>query len=168
MKKMKILKKEDENLYNTFSDYMSKEALDKLKKGKIPGVTDELEEGLITYIIIQIKEFSYPKNIELISDIVEIISKNNGFISNILPCFVLATFGFPFEDNTGIPSCEKTVSDIIEKFTIKIKIVYGSEHGVYMNVGTTKIISFIPLIPNFSQKIDFLLRLKFGKIREIK
>jgi hypothetical protein len=163
MKIKSILKGKSEEPANLFSEFLTEDALNKLKKGKPLNDISNAKKGMINFVIVQVRDESLEKTSEILSQVVELIFKNEGFISAIVSSIVIATYGFPKEIvQDGNELLQNIAKLIIEKYKLNVRVVYGSAPGLYGNWGIPQSQFFGPLIPHIDKKLINLFNLKFG------
>jgi len=169
MKKLFSFKKPKEGeLRNAFSKYVPADIFDSIMAGKLNAIELPFKKGLINFIIIQLKEEPIEELQNLHKEVVSTILENNGFVVGIISTIVLATFGFPFQDDKNAAGlCEHTGYSLLKSLGDQIKVIYGSDEGFYGNIGTSKYSNYGPLIPRFNNKLSFLMNLEYGKLMKI-
>ena len=155
--------KPDKETLDILSKYITDDALDKIKKGELPPKPLP-QNGNITYLIVQMKDDTVAKTSSIIKKVIKIIMKNDGFAACYLSSFVIATFGFPFnDDEDAYTLCKNTCEMLINDLKSEIKILYGVDEGIFDDWGEADLAVYGPIISNVSEKIDMLLKLDFGK-----
>lgn len=157
-------KSEYEKIHKLFSKSIGKKQLDKISANK-----DEkefgYEEGLIYYILFQVKEESYKEIRQLIEKSINIIIEYDGIISNMMSSVVLVYF--MLNDEKAIEKQVKLSSHLIDILGNNIKIVYGNANGAVGLLGSTKRLQHVPIIPNMTIAINELIQLEYGKFIKV-
>jgi hypothetical protein len=152
-----FFKKRQNDLEDSLAKYVS------LEGGQL---ASSESHGILDFMIILVAETEPPGLTDLISKCVTLISANRGVVSTITSSLIVATFGFPF-DETGSVARRETADRLSSAFGSSIRIVHGSEAGSMGNQGTSKILHYGPRISDFAGKLQTLLNLPAGGVKEL-
>ena len=105
-----------------------------------------------------------------LSSAIEILTRRDGFVADMMSSVVLGIFGLPLVDQDLEKSRgqqAKVVARLIEEFGDDIRLVYGIADGLAGDVGAPSNPSFGVLLPDLANKLSALFALAFGKAAQI-
>ncbi len=150
----------------TFSQFVSKEAMDDILSGKVDG--DELrklKESQLEFVFVAVQGSSAQQISERMGMVADLAIQHKGVVDSLISSLVIVVFGmFPNENEKNRFSL---VNALQEKFGSEIKIIHGSEKGHCGNLGGKNRLSYSFIIPSFLEAIKQLSSANFGEVKEI-
>jgi len=123
---------------------------------------------LIGYNIIQVRDDDVERLNNQIARITEFIFQNRGVISDKTLSLLVITFGAPVPAHADPAEASKSVAmQLVETFANDVKVVYGSGNALVGSWGDPPCMSFGPMFPLFSQRLEVLCQMDYGSLREM-
>ena len=152
-------------LKKTFSQFLTKEGLDKLESGELGQSSNVLKESNLEFVFISVNGISAQEISNRMGLIADLALEHNGFVDSMVSSIVLVIYGiFPTQPGKSRHTLIEALSN---KFGSEIKVVHGKTVGHYGNLGGPQRMSFSFIILEFLDLITQLAAIDFGVIKEI-
>lgn len=153
--------KDKKFIIDAFSKYIDKEVVEDIfKNGEILSET-ESEIKNIYYIVYQVKDDSFERINTLIEKSLNVVLKHGG-IYDIISSFVIVYYKTNDDNNEN--RNVNLANKLLDSLKKDIRIIHGKAPGALINLGTKNNLNFGPLIINFGEKIEKLVKTEFGEI----
>ena len=157
------------NIQSKLSKYISDEAAEKISTSAKGPSEVEVKSGIVSFILIQIKDDELNDIDRLITSASSILMEQGFMIVSVVSSLVVATIGFPVREvENPIKICERVVKELAGKHPHELKLLYGSLSGKYGAFGHPKSKRFGPILPKFGELLNQLTALKYGELQTVK
>lgn len=122
------------------------------------------------YVLLQVRDAELDKLPERLSSAIEILTRRDGFVADMMSSVVLCVFGLPLIDEdpeTSRNQQAKAVARLVSELGTDVRLIYGVVQGLAGDVGGPSSPSFGVLLPDVASKLKALFALEFGKAAQV-
>lgn len=123
-------------------------------------------EGNYGFVVVQVMEGDLSRTWELVTRVCELGTTHDAFAGHILSSIVMFCYGVVPGANSPDPS--EFVLALHAQFGSNIRVVHGTFHGLFGNMGSEPRWSFGPVFPDTTRIFSELIALEFGQGKELK
>jgi hypothetical protein len=157
-------------LRRAFSPYISKTVLNDLLRNPNQPLWRETKPVVRDYLIFQVQESSLESTQQHVSAGVDIILDCGGILEGIICSVVMATFGFPFTQDSMIgdeKARAQAAACLTRTLGSNVRVIHGRSEARVGNHGSDRRLSYGSLIPGFAGRLETLQNLDFGQSIEL-
>ena len=129
--------------------------------------TTQLRSGKIEFIFVLVRDNLTADVADRVAEVIEIASKLQCHVENIVSSLVVITLGtIPFDPHGDRKTRARVVADLVKKLKSHIKILHGCVRASYGSYGIPRRMTYGTIFPNFSNVLGKLASMEFGEITE--
>ena len=162
-------RREEDRLREMLGGHVSEDVLEKIL-ARSQAEARPPQPWQFAYVLFQVRDADLDKVPARLSSAIEILTRRDGFVADMMSSVVLGIFGLPLVDEDLEKSRgqqAKVVARLVDAFGNDIRIVYGLAQGLAGDVGAPSNPSFGVLLPDLASKLGALFALAFGKAAQI-
>jgi hypothetical protein len=147
--------------------FVSPDVVDEILSHSEPKVLTP-RQMFIGYIITQVRDEDTAQLNDCVSKIIDVTFQNGGVICVNAISLLIITFGAPIPAQSDPASVSKAVAtQLVEGFPNDVKVIYGSGDALVGSWGHPQHMTYGPMFPLFSQRLEALCAMDYGSLREI-
>lgn len=162
-------RREEDRLREMFGGHISEDVLEKIL-ARSQAEPRPPQPWQFAYVLFQVRDADLDKVPARLSSAVEILTRRDGFVADMMSSVVLGIFGLPLIDDDLEKSRgqqAKVVARLVEEFGPDVRIVHGIAQGLAGDVGAPSNPSFGVLLPDPVGKLGALFALAYGNAAQI-
>jgi len=138
------------------------------KVGAAGALKPTAKQGVAEFLLLQVKDEDIAGVQMNLAQAIEAIMNTRGAILSVCGSFVLACFGFPFEELTEARDYRyQSATRLVQSLGSSVRVVHGSRSAKADFVGTPHYTSYGPILTDFGSALAILLSMSFGAQREV-
>ena len=123
-------------------------------------------EGDFGFVVVQVAEGDLHRTRGLVAKVVDLAVSHKAFVGQIISSVVMCHYGVI--QNTDLSPMPQFVSALHEQFGPDVRVVHGTFHGLFGNIGSNVRFSYGPVFPDTTRIFSELTSLDFGEQKELK
>ena len=129
-----------------------------------PAITN----GTVEFLVLQVKDENVALIQAYLARAIDIVLSAHGTVVSVYGSFVLASFGFPFEELADASDYRRQAATELGKdLGSSARLLHGSIDATAGFVGTPHYTLYGPILTGFGRILETLLSLAFGEEREV-
>jgi hypothetical protein len=123
-------------------------------------------EGEFGFVVAQVAEGNPHRTRELVGKVVDLAVSHKAFVGQIISSIVMCHYGVI--QNTDLSPMPGLISALHDQFGQEVRVVHGTFHGLFGNIGSACRFSYGPIFPDMTRVFVEITSLDFGQEKELK